>query len=181
MKLIIALTVLSLNVMAKDMTHYKFAVAGDERGEFHSIEATITEDQELKVDLVTTIGQPPFYIPSPGQSQSYSDVKRLNDVIFNLIKNEVIGLSTARIVKKTNVVVCMMIPGPHQANDHLSILRHYDHHTDEFLEEMKLILGPQGCWVSNPVYPKENYQMVKAQKLKSMLKVMALEFIGDKL
>ena len=166
---------------AKDMAHYRFTVPGFEKGQYHSLETVITEDQELKVKVVTTTGRFPFFIPEDGSAETFDASKRLNDIVFKMLKDEIIGLSRAKIESRTNVIVCMVMPGPGMMNNHLSVLRQYDYETNEFTEEMKLILGPQGCWVSNPTYPKEQYQMNQAKNLKSTMKLLALELVGDDL
>lgn len=92
---------------------------------------------------------------------------------------KIIGLSNSPIKEVTSAVVCMMIPGPAQSNDHLVIRRGYDFNSGSFFGELELVLGPQGCWVAHKVFPANERATQQARALKNTIRVLTLDFVGN--
>lgn len=72
-----------------------------------------------------------------------------------------------------------MMPGPTMSNNHLSVLRGFDYNNQTYLGEMELVDGPQGCWVRSATYPKNAYDRTTAASLKTLIKTLTLEHIGQ--
>lgn len=181
--LLIALSLLfTANVFAKDLASYRFAIRDNAEGStmIHHIVSTITDEAELKVTFSTFGGLPPFFYSGDSVPQEfYSQV--LNKHVFTLLKNDIMALSQAELEKRTNQIVCMMMPGPTLSNNHLSVRRGYDYNTQSFLGEMELVDGPHGCWVRSATYPKNTYDRATAAKLKRIIKAITLDHIGAEL
>ena len=98
---------------------------------------------------------------------------------MGILKASAVNLSKAKITTKTAQIICMMMPGPAASNNHLSVATDYDYHTDDFTGAMKLVLGPQGCWVRKPVFPANQYDRATAKELKALIKILVLDFVGQ--
>jgi hypothetical protein len=168
----------STAAIAKDLTSYRFAVRSDVDGktQIHNLVATVTMAATLRVEHTQTEGRYPFFTDSVGNSVELT--KRLSSFTFESLKRNIIALSNAEIDQRFNQVVCMMMPGPVQSNDHLFVARGHDWNTGHFFGELELIHGPQGCWVSNKVAPKGGREELAAKLLKNQIKVITLEFLN---
>ncbi len=172
----------STNVFAKDLASYRFAVREDVAGKsiIHHMVTTITEEAELNIVLNTSSGSFPFFIDGESEAEANFS-KPLNKHIFALLKRDITRLSGADIERRTNQIVCMMMPGPTMSNNHLSVLRGYDYNTGTFAGVMELVDGPSGCWVSSATYPKNTYDRTAATSLKGLIKAITLDSIGSDL
>lgn len=180
--LLIALSLLfTANVFAKDLASYRFAIrSGDtERTVIHSVVATVSDEAELTAVVTSHEGNWPIFFPNEIGGQEFT--KKLNKHVFALLKNDIIRLSQAEIEHRTNQIVCMMMPGPTQSNNHLSVLRDYDWNTQTFKGEMELVDGPHGCWVRSATYPKNMYDRATATSLKGLMKALTLDSFGEEL
>jgi len=178
--LLVAL-LMSANAMAANIAEYRFAQMGEERGSVHVFKVAVTDSAELDIELTTSVGRPPFYLPQDGEVNTKDFSKRLNKHVFETLKNHIVSLSSAEIEERMNQIVCMMMPGPAQSNNHLSVKRDYDYRTQEFKGEMQLVSGPNGCWVRHAIFPKVEWQRANAQALKNLIKVLTLDHVGDEL
>lgn len=179
--LLIALSALliSTGALAKDIANYRFAVSEVVDGQ-HTVKVlntTITDDQVMKVTLTRATGSMPWNMTVDGETESFE--KDLNNLVFEQIKTQVVSISNAPIKRVQAEIVCMMMPGPAQANDHLSVARGYDWNSRSFLGDLELVMGPQGCWVRNPVFPANERAAGQARALKASIKLLTLEFIGN--
>ncbi|MFT6069315.1 MAG: hypothetical protein ACJAT2_002753 [Bacteriovoracaceae bacterium] len=172
----------STNAFAKDLASYRFAVREDVAGKsiIHSLVATVTDEAELNITHNTASGTFPFFMDEQSEGEG-SFSKKLNKHIFSLLKRDIIRLSEAEIERRTNQIVCMMMPGPTMSNNHLSVLRGYDYRSDSFTGVMELVDGPSGCWVSSATYPKNTYDRAAATSLKGLIKAITLDSIGSDL
>jgi hypothetical protein len=81
------------------------------------------------------------------------------------------GLANIEIVETHSQVVCMMMLQPTLSD--LSVPA-YDWEKGTFSRSMRKILGASGCWVSDKVVPKEDYNLGPAQVLRAQLVILAL-------
>ena len=177
MKAIILLTVLitSLSSFGADLAHYRFGISGDQRGEFHVLNATLSDDKTLTVKMITTVGRPPFYRPvDPRNFMERKEEVTLNSFTFKELKNLVNSLSTAEIVEEKNEPICLMMPQPNHSNNHLSAATITRNREGTSIGQMRLILGPQGCWVRFETKPKDIFHLERANQLKQALKILSL-------
>lgn len=179
--LLIALSaiVFSFTSMAKDLATYRFAVSETVDGQ-HNVKVfvtTLTDDQVLKISMTNSTGTHFWNLSTDGEEQLFE--KELNNLVYDQLKTQVISLSHAPIRRVQAQVVCMMMPGPMHSNDHLSIARGYDWNSGSFLGDLELIMGPEGCWVMNKVFPENERAAGQARALKSSLKLLTLEFAGN--
>lgn len=98
----------------------------------------------------------------------------LQEMVFKNILESVKRLSLAKIETTIHPVTCAMWPSPVLSNDHLSIKGEYDYNLNAFIGEMKLINGPQGCWVHSSVSPAAAYHATEASELTGILEVLAM-------
>jgi len=186
MKKILLLTLglmFSANVFSKDLAQFRFAMRSSDGAQvstFHHMVATISDEAVLSVEINSSTGNFPFFLPEDGTIQRTFS-KTLNKHVFNLIKDDIIRLSQAEIEKRTNQIVCMMMPGPTMSNNHLSVLRGYDWNTQVFTGKMELVDGPKGCWVRNSTYPKNEYDRATATNLKALIRALTLDNFGEEL
>ncbi len=180
-KLLIALSalILATGAFAKDIASYRFATSEFANG-IHNIKhfvTTLAEDQVLRVTLVRATGTAAWNATREGEPINFE--QELGDLIFNQLRTQIAGISNAPIKRVLDPMICMMMPGPIQSNDHLSVARDYDWNTRSFLGELELILGPQGCWVANKVYPEHERVTQQAHALKSALKFTTLQILEN--
>jgi hypothetical protein len=103
--------------------------------------------------------------------------KRLRINQFNDLFHKVTQLSTAEIEEHHSDIICMMLPYPSLANDHLKVRRNYDYGTYSFGGPIKLVSSPSGCWLADKTFPKNEGDKNTALSLKSALKSIALGFV----
>ena len=166
------------SAFAKDIATFRFAIheGPHDRTEITVVVAKLTDDKEIKITTSSAFGRFPFF-NSGDNVETKEFTKPLNDKIYNMLKHNVMNLSKAEITTREAQVICMMMPGPAQSNNHLSVLADYDYNEDDFLGKMKLVSGPQGCWVRKATFPKNQYDRATAQELKALLKALTLDFI----
>lgn len=179
--MIILALVLSTNSMAANIAEYRFAIFADDHKTIHVFKAAVTDTSELEVEMTTSVGRPPFFFPQNGEVVTKDFSKRLNKHVFKTLKELAVSLSNAKITKKENQIICMMMPGPALSNNHLSVKRGFDHRSGSFLGDMELVSGPNGCWVRNPVFPEDESQRGNAASLKSLIKVLVLDEVGTEI
>ncbi|MCR9204163.1 MAG: hypothetical protein NXH75_06275, partial [Halobacteriovoraceae bacterium] len=138
---------------------------------------TITDDKIMKISLTSASGSNPWSMTIDTEAEYFE--KDLNDLVFDQIKTQIVSLSHAPVKRVQAQVVCMMMPGPGQSNDHLSVARGYDWNSGSFLGDLELIMGPQGCWVMNKVFPANERAAGQARALKTSIKLLALGFVGN--
>lgn len=177
MKAIILLTVLmtSLTSFGADLAHYRFGISGDQRGEFHVLNATLSDEKTLTVKMITTVGRPPFNRPvNPRDLVEKEEIITLNEFAFKELKSLISSLSTAKIIEEQKQVICLMIPQPNHSNNHLSAATITRNREGTTIGQMRLVLGPQGCWVRNETKPKDIFHLERANQLKQALKILSL-------
>ncbi len=166
----------SVTTMAKDIASYRFATS-EVVNEEHTVRvfvATVSDDQILKISLTKASGSAPWDLNVDGEAIEIEE--KLTQLAYNQIKTQVVGVSNAPIKREFSPMICMMMAGPAQSNDHLSVARGYDWSTQSFLGELELILGPQGCWVSSKVFPEHKRAEQQAHALKASIKLLTLQF-----
>ena len=87
-------------------------------------------------------------------------------------------LSQAQIKNVHSDYVCMMLPYPTMANDHLKVRRDYIHSSLTFNGPMELVSGPSGCWVADKVFPEHQNDKNAALSLKAALKGITLGLLA---
>lgn len=178
--LLIALSFLLMaGVFAKDIASYRFAISETVDGKIlikHMV-ATIADDMSLTIDLTKSAGTRPWFMEEVGPTTTHT--KYLNESTYNIVKTQIVSISNAPIKRVHTPMVCMMMPGPEQSNDHLTVARGYDFNSASFLGDLELILGPQGCWVAHKVYPENERATQQARALKNSIKLLATELIGN--
>jgi hypothetical protein len=163
----------------KDIASFRFATRDHAQDSTHSeitvFETVLTDTQEIKITTSTSLGRFPFFVGDGVETKEYT--KLLNERIYKMLKQNVMRLSKAEIITREAQVVCMMMPGPTHSNNHLSVLTDYDYSEDNFMGKMKLVSGPQGCWVRKSTFPKNEYDRATAQELKALIKALVLDFV----
>jgi len=169
----------STSTFAKTISEYRFAIReGDYRNStVKVIEASLEDDGLLSAKVTVASGTFSYHPDEVQLPVLYTT--QLSEHTLSTLKNNIIALSQAEIISEFQAVVCMMMPGPVQSNDHLSVARDYDFNSDDFLGALELVSGPQGCWVSHRVNPKGGRQQLAASLLKNQIKVIALEAIKN--
>lgn len=80
-------------------------------------------------------------------------------------------LANIEVVETHYQIVCMMMPQPTLSD--LSVPA-YDWEKGTFNRSMRKILSASGCWVSDKVAPKDDYNLEPAQVLRAQLVILAL-------
>lgn len=97
--------------------------------------------------------------------------KRLSAAATAKLTTAARDLANIEIVETHHQIVCMMMPQPTLSD--LSVPT-YDWEKGTFNRSMRKILGASGCWVSDKVAPKEEYNLGPAQVLRAQLVILAL-------
>ncbi len=97
--------------------------------------------------------------------------KRLSEAAKVKMLEAARELANIEIVETHSPVVCMMMPQPTLSD--LSVPK-YDWEKGTFDRSMRKILGPTGCWVSDHISPKHDYDMTRALVLRGQLVILAL-------
>jgi hypothetical protein len=180
--LIATITLLtSTMIFAKDIATYSFVLKGDQYGEYHSYEVALDHANEINVDVVTTIGAPPFYTQGEGEPTELSVSKKLSHLEMNLVQSKLIALSLAKITTKTTQFRCMMMPSPDMAVDILSVRRNYNNDYEMFMGKVQIVLSTQGCWADEHIFPTNEYDMKTGVSLKMILRTLAITLTADEL
>jgi hypothetical protein len=119
-------------------------------------------------------------------SSRYTDQTRFDDYdtfrtieLKRAVKGEIIDmvkrLANAEIESRYAGIVCMMYPHPSQSENYLSVKRDYDWRSSTFNGGLELVKGPQGCWIGHKVSPKEDAHDIIAEKLKTALRMLAIQ------
>ena len=104
-------------------------------------------------------------------------LKKLHTDNFNSFFWSVKNLSNVEVKEQSFAAVCEIYVAPYAFYDNLTVARGYDWGSNVFLQDSKMILGPQGCWVGYRVSPAVERDYHTALNLKSVLKVLALEML----
>ncbi|MCB0365027.1 MAG: hypothetical protein H6624_11845 [Bdellovibrionaceae bacterium] len=139
---------------------------------FEKVTASVDETGVLTVSSVTTRG---FDATEP----SVVLTRQLSESSVDFLRNELLSLSDAEIQSSYSDIVCMIAVSPAQMIDHLSVATNWDWQKNQFLGELRTVMGPQGCWVHHHIAPKVEWQMNQARGLKKMLQLLALDLAGD--
>ena len=171
----------SFQIFAGEIANYRFAVEKHDANQFvaHSMVVSIDEEAMMTVTLNKGTRLDSIFFVAEGETEVFQ--KQLNNYVFDHMKHDIIRLANAPIKKSISQIVCMMMPGPAQSNDHLSVRRVYDRGQKKFWGEMELVYGPRGCWIANKVFPEAEIDRTIANTLKAKIKTLALEFIGSEL
>ena len=139
------------------------------------VEASLSENRLLKVVVKSMLAQAVEFRPSiPAKTFA----KTLQESSFNLLKQDIIQLSTAEIETTEHHIVCMIRVRPFMSVDDLLVARDYDGAGESFQGPLTVVDGVHGCWVNTSILPKDQHAHEKAHSLKEVLKVLALELIG---
>ena len=177
MKLLTTLLLLSSTIIhAKEIAHYRFAVRDNTNQELILMEVSVDDQKELivKSKIYESSEQGPIFFPTEIREEM-TVKKELNQFSFDAIFYKVKNLANTAIEISEHQIVCAMMPGPTASNDHLSVLRDWSWDAQDFLGSLELVSGPQGCWVSRKVQPKEQWAKQQALNLKEIIRVLALD------
>jgi hypothetical protein len=97
--------------------------------------------------------------------------KRLSKAATEKLVNAARDLANVEIVETHHRVVCMMMPQPTLSDLSLPA---YDLEKGTFNRSMRQILGASGCWVSDRVSPKNDYDLKNAELFRAQLVILAL-------
>ena len=97
--------------------------------------------------------------------------KKLSKAATEKLVTAARDLANIEIVETQHLVVCMMMPQPTLSD--LSVPA-YDWEKGTFNRTLRKILGATGCWVSDKVAPKDEYNLGPAQVLRAQLVILAL-------
>ncbi len=159
----------SSSVFGKSIAHYRFAIGSNDwrsADQATVINASLTDKGSLVVLTSSSADEAPQYWE-----------ETLHEKTFESMKWNVLALSNVEIKETIQAIVCAMMPGPLQSNDHLSVRRGHVFGVDDFFGEMKLVHGPQGCWVARKITPVGGRNEMAARLLKEQMKIAALELI----
>lgn len=173
------LVLLSLKSFAGDIASYRFATIDQEvgQGAVKVLEVSVDEDRLLKVKLFKASGDHPWFVGANAESSTQE--KELNEAVFESLRTQIVSIANAPVKKRIDLIVCELFAGPLLTNDHLSVARDYDFRTRTFRGAMELVMGPQGCWVSNKVMLENERAMQQARVLKEQLRILGLDFVGN--
>ncbi len=96
---------------------------------------------------------------------------RLTSAVLNRLRNAVINLSNVEVKVSNSLVVCKMISMPKLSDLKLA---NYDHNTQTFSRDLKLILTAQSCDIGNKVSPVDALMKSAAQQLREQIVILAL-------
>lgn len=172
-------TVANYKFMEQSGVHY----GSNNDATFHRFNISISDGKYMEIEVQSTdsVMRGPFAEPTPGsRTRTIRVSENMNDKLYKTIMNKVYSLANAKMKKYDRIhPICMMMPAPSMYTNHLSVKRDYDYDKKYFKKPLQVILGPQGCWVSNPIIPKNNYDVREARELALMLKTLALQELGD--
>lgn len=97
--------------------------------------------------------------------------KRLSNAAKEMMLDAARNLANIEINETHSTVVCMMMPKPTLSD--LSVPS-YDWEKGQFNRSMRKILSASGCWVSDRVTPKNDYDLDRAHILRGQLVILAL-------
>ncbi len=165
---------------AAEIANYRFATqnySGNQQF-VNKITVSVDEDSMMKVSVSkgSRTNSRLFTFEEEEVSQ-----ERLNSFVFKLLKRDITHLSNAKVTTSHSQIICMMMPGPGQSTDHLSVRRAYDFTADEFTGQMELIYSPTGCWISRKIHPEAQRDQNRGNILKAKLETLALRLIGQEL
>lgn len=162
-----------------DLTKYEFAVSS-EKG-YEEVTATFSSDGFLTVQAQVLGQSHTLHQSMKDQTAGVSAEKRLDSRNSQIIKGMVLRLANAKIVESFSEIVCKIAITPETSVDHLHVLRDFNYETQNFEGSMKLIKGPTSCAIAHHVSLEHDFQNDWANQLKTTLKVLALETVGDQL
>jgi hypothetical protein len=169
------------SVLGSELATYRFAIQkfNGTQNVVHQMVVSLDDEAQLKVVLNKAIQGRSVFFDSVGTEQVFE--KEVNSFVFDHLIHDIIRLANAPVKKTVSEIVCMMMPGPAQSNDHLSVRRVYDRGQKKFWGELEVIYSPSGCWIANKVFPEAQIDRNQANSLKAKLKTLALEMIGNDL
>ena len=94
---------------------------------------------------------------------------KLGSVLFGEINQHIQALAVADIETTHASVICKIMVRPFMSFNHLEVT--------DVTGALKLVAGPQGCWVSDKTYPVEEYNQQDANELKTQMRVLALSVL----
>ena len=175
-------TLLSVSAQAApEIAKYRFAIAieGDQPYEFNTsvVDVSIRDNGKLKVKGMTYEGQ--AFFPRPEEVVEITDKFRktltLPKFVFKVVRDQIIGLSTAEIKESYKPNVCMQMPTAEMAMNHLSVVRDYNFGNQKFEGELKLIDDASGCWNTNHINPTSEAEDRAAYIVKELIKKKVAE------
>jgi hypothetical protein len=171
----------STPLMGAEIANYRFGIEKHTANEFnaHVMTVSIDEDALMTVTLNKSSREDSIFFTANGDAEVFQ--KDLNAFTFKSLKLDIIRLANAPITKSYSEVVCMMMPGPAQSNDHLSVRRVYDRGQKKFWGDMELVFGPRGCWIAFKVSPEAQIDKEVANNLKAQVRALALDLVGSHL
>jgi hypothetical protein len=145
---------------------------------YHSVDAFIDEDKNLKLEIYEV-----FNNRTIGGSSRHVINKtiQLSEAVFSIISNRVDDFAKVEISKRHEQYICMMMPSPMMYKNTLK-LNPNDYSTGGPLRTgLKTVMGPHGCWVKVKIAPKLTRDIEKARALKDLIRVIAMEASKEEL
>ena len=159
-----ALTVPVQDVASVEFGHHQLNIN-------YKITATLSEFGHLSV-AAEEIG---------GTGSPYLAGKQLEFPTYRALEGHIYMLANAQIVHQYYPMVCKMLAPIDGMINTLSVREGYDYNGKQFTGEIRAVLGPQGCFIADKIYPEGDYSMRAAQQLRFAMRVLALDIIGSQL
>ncbi|MCJ8276665.1 MAG: hypothetical protein MJK18_07475, partial [Bdellovibrionales bacterium] len=134
-------------------------------------QSTITEGGEIYIEVFSKLM---FNVARPAAEEVYS--AQISETNLNQLKSLTASLVNSEIAEVKYDVVCMLMPSDFMMSNHLYLNRGFDSETETFNGELELVLGPQGCWVSNKVNFKNKWDNTSAQRIKTLIEILTYEY-----
>mgnify|MGYP003683748371 CR=1 FL=1 len=153
---------------------YDFGVQNSfDNGKF--VKSTLTEDGSLSIEIYNHL-----ILANSAARPSASELifAQINPKNLQFIISKIIPTTQAQVVTTYSEIICMLMPSGFMESDHLYLNRTYNSHTGEFIGDLELVHGPQGCWVSGKVSLDNTQDNQRAYELKSTLKLLINEYAG---
>ena len=175
--LIVALFGIQLSALAagKTMVNYSFGHEAQPMPTPYSYEKVDVSIDESGLVGITATTRSGFDNIGPAKYQSH----QLSDSALEHVRNQLLSLSDAELQESYSDIVCMIAVSPAQMTDHLSVATDWDWQKRQFNGDLRLIMGPEGCWVRHHIAPKTAWKASQARNLKSLLQFIALDVAGD--
>lgn len=170
----------SLTVNAKTTAVLDFAVSdnaslSDGMSTTYIFNVKLEDTKKLNIRMITVKSLPGRHFPQPVGNEEYF-TKNLGDFTYSQLASTVERLKHAELLKEKRQVVCMIMPSPQVQNNSIKVVRPAPYGLEADL--MTLVRSPQGCWLSNVVRPKKQYDDAKALELQSLIKALSMDAAG---
>lgn len=157
---------LSVQAAGTTLLKYEYGVRyGDDRRTFSKIEISVDDGGVAEITRYDFINR------TSNPTLSAQETKRLAPSTVRSIKTMVATLASAKVVTIHRRITCKLMPHPSQRYGNLFVRSAQS-------SELRLVSGPQGCWIYNVVGPETEVAKTNALKLKERLRVLGDEALG---